>query len=65
MTSKLIYDDIENLDDRVIRASAFGDVDSGLIPSRVKPMTIKLVFTASLFDVLDPCRCGRQMAGNS
>ena len=65
MTSKLIYDDIENLDDRVIRASAFGAVDSGLIPSRVKPMTIKLVFTASLFDVLDPSRCGRQMAGNS
>ena len=26
-------------------------VDSGLIPSRVKPMTLKLVFTASLLDV--------------
>ena len=25
-------------------------VDSGLIPSRVKPMTFKLVFTASLLD---------------
>ena len=26
-------------------------VDSGLIPSRVRPMTLKLVFTASLLDV--------------
>ena len=25
-------------------------VDSGLIPSRVKPMTLKLVFTATLLD---------------
>ena len=24
---------------------AFGDADSGLIPSRVKPMTVKLAFT--------------------
>ena len=37
-------------DDRVVRASASGVVDSGLIPSRVKPMTLKLVFTASLLD---------------
>ena len=29
---------------------AFGAVDSGLILSRVKPMTIKLVFTVSLLD---------------
>ena len=34
----------------MVRASASGVVDSGLIPSRVKPMTIKLVFTASLLD---------------
>ena len=33
------------------RASASGSVDLGLIPSRVKPMTLKLVFTASLLDV--------------
>ena len=39
-----------SLDGRVVRASAFATVDSGLIPSRVKPMTLKLVFTASLFD---------------
>ena len=31
-------------------ASASAVVDSGLIPSRVKPITFKLVFTASLLD---------------
>ena len=31
-------------------ASVSGAVDSGLIPSRVKPMTLKLIFTASLLD---------------
>ena len=33
------------------RACASGAVDFGLIPSRVKPMTLKLVFAASLLDV--------------
>ena len=33
------------------RASANGAVDSGVIPSRVKPMTLKLLFAASLLDV--------------
>ena len=37
-------------DGRVVRASASAVADSGLIPSRVKPMTLKLVFTASLLD---------------
>ena len=37
-------------DGRVVRASASGTVDLGLIPSRVKPITLKLVSTASLFD---------------
>ena len=37
-------------DGRVVRTSVFGAVDSGLIPSRVKPMTLKLEFTASLLD---------------
>ena len=37
-------------DDRVDRAFAFGAVESGLIPSQVKPMALKLVFTASLLD---------------
>ena len=32
------------------RAFSFGAVNLGLIPSRVKPMTSKLVFTASLLD---------------
>ena len=34
-------------DGRVVRASAWGAVDLGLIPSRVKPMTLQLVFIAS------------------
>ena len=37
-------------DGRVVRASASRVVDLGLIPSWVKPMTLKLVFTASLLD---------------
>ena len=36
---------------RVVRASASGAVDLGFIPSRVKPMTLKLVFTGSMLDV--------------
>ena len=38
-------------DGRVVRASASGAVDSGLIPSPVKPMILKLVITAFLLDV--------------
>ena len=37
-------------DGQVVRASALGAVDLGLIPSRVIPMILKLVFIASLFD---------------
>ena len=37
-------------DNQVVRASASGAVDSGLISSPVKPTTLKLVFTASLLD---------------
>ena len=37
-------------DGRVVTASALVAVHSGLIPSRIKPMTLKLVFTASLLD---------------
>ena len=40
----------DSSDGRVVRASAYGAVDSGLITSRVKPITLKLVFTASLLD---------------
>ena len=35
---------------RVVKASASEAVDSGLIPSRVKPITGMLVFAASLLD---------------
>ena len=37
-------------DGRVVRVSASAAVDLGLIPSRVKPITLKLVFTAPLLD---------------
>ena len=53
---------------RVDRASATDSVDSGSIPGRVKPKTLKLVFTASLLDVQQlkgQCKasavCGRQV----
>ena len=36
---------------QVDRTSASGTVDSGLIPDKVKPMTLKLVFTTSLLYV--------------
>ena len=35
---------------KMVRAFTSGAVDLSLIPSRVKPMTLKLVFTASLLD---------------
>ena len=35
---------------RVVRASASGAVDLGLIPSLVKPMPLELLFTVSPFD---------------
>ena len=38
-------------DCRVVRACASGDVDLGLIPSRVKLMTSQLLFTVSVLDV--------------
>ena len=34
----------------MVRASASGAVDSGLIPIRVKPITLKLLFTVSVLD---------------
>ena len=42
--------DINSSDGQVVTASASGAVDLGLIPGRVKPMTLKLVFIASLLD---------------
>ena len=38
------------IDGLVVRAFASRAVDLILIPSRVKPVTLKLVFTASLLD---------------
>ena len=38
----------DSSDDPAVGASASGAVDASLIPSRVKPMALKLVFTASL-----------------
>ena len=47
-------------DGRVITSSAVGAVDLGLIPSSIKPMTSKLLFTASLLDTLITRQCGEQ-----
>ena len=47
----LTAQNFNNSGGRVVRASAPEAVDLGLIPSRVKLMTLKFVFTASLFDV--------------
>ena len=44
---KLVFN---SSDGRVLKASASGALDSGLIPSLVEPMALKLVFTASLLD---------------
>ena len=37
----------------MVRASASETVDLGLIPGRVKPMTLKLAFTVSLLDSVE------------
>ena len=37
-------------DGRVVRASTSGTANSGLIPSRVKPMALKFIFSASPLD---------------
>ena len=41
---------LNSSDGRVVRASASESVDSASIPSRVKSLTLKLVFTAFLLD---------------
>ena len=45
---KLIITAFNSSDDQVVRAYVSRAVDTGLIPSRVKSMTLKLIFTASL-----------------
>ena len=47
---KIDFHVFDSSDDRVVRAYASGAIDLGLIASMVKPMTLKLVFTASLLD---------------
>ena len=42
------FNERRSSDGQVVRASACGAVDAGFIPSRVKPLTLNLVFTASL-----------------
>ena len=46
-TTRLIFN---GFDGRGLRISAFGAVDSVLIPIQVKPMNVKWLFTASLLD---------------
>ena len=41
---------LNSFDGRVVRVSAYGVLDYGSIPSRVRPMTLKLVSKASPFD---------------
>ena len=51
----------DSSDGRVVRASALGAVDLGFIPSQVKPVTLKLVFIASLLDAQHQReQCGEQ-----
>ena len=47
--NQILY--FNSADSRVVRAFESGAADSGLVPSRVKPMTLRSVFTASLLDV--------------
>ena len=42
---------LNSSDGRMVRASVSGAVDSGLVPSRLKPMALKLILTAFLLDV--------------
>ena len=46
----LRYIKINNLKDEMVRASTSRAVDWGLIQNRVKPITLKLLFTTSLLD---------------
>ena len=48
---KCLAQGFNSSDGRVVKAYASGAVDCGLLPSRVKPMTLKLAFAvASLID---------------
>ena len=47
---KLFYVSGKSSDGQVIRVFASGVVDLSLIPRRIKPMALKLVFTVSLLN---------------
>ena len=47
---------LNSSDGRVVRASVSGAEDLSVIASRVKPVSLKLVFTASLRDAQDQKR---------
>ena len=66
ISAKMIYGSnyLTRSDGRVVRASAPGALNLGLISSRVKPMTLKLVFTASWLTLSIKslvCRTSRQV----
>ena len=46
----MVESSFNSSDGRMVKASASEVVDLGLIPDQVKPMTLKLVFTASRLD---------------
>ena len=46
----LLRNSIYSSDARVVRASTSGALDSGLVPSQVKPITLIGLFTVSLLD---------------
>ena len=50
VSSQAGFELVYSSDGRVVRASASIAVNLGFIPSRVKPITLKSVFTASLLD---------------
>ena len=53
---------LNNSDGRMVRASASEAVDWGLILVRVKPMTVKLISTASVLTISSKAKrqCGEQ-----
>ena len=54
---------INSSDGRVVRTYTFGAVDSGLTPIRVKPTTLKLVFTTFPLDAQHEKGQQREQAG--
>ena len=46
----VFFPNLNSSDGQVLRVSSSGAVDLGLIQSLIKPMTLILIFTASLLD---------------